>query len=174
MSYGLAEIGPFRRADVLAADRTAGTLVGAQQINPTAESVREEQLLQQSKRIIGECSIPDQKACTIEQVRGRDWRWLYQTVLRLMGAGAILGLIAVVAVIYFVRGTIRIEHGRTGRMMVSFSAFERFVHWLATFCFIILALSGLNITFGKELLLPLIGPRAFATISQLGKLPTTT
>jgi formate dehydrogenase subunit gamma len=146
------------------------TLAGAQQVNPTAESVREEQLLQQNvKRITGECSIPDQKACTLEQLRGRDWRYLYQTVLRLVGAGAILGLIAVVLVIYFVRGTVRIEHGRSGRKMVSFSAFERFVHWLATTCFIILALTGLNITFGKELLLPLIGPDAFAAISRWGK-----
>jgi formate dehydrogenase subunit gamma len=33
-------------------------------------------------------------------------------------------------------------------------------------CFIILALSGLNITFGKELLLPLLSPSAFTSWSQ--------
>ena len=36
-------------------------------------------------------------------------------------------------------------------------------------CFIILALSGLNITFGKQLLLPLIGPEAFTDVSQWAK-----
>ena len=36
-------------------------------------------------------------------------------------------------------------------------------------CFIVLALSGLNITFGKELLTPLIGPEAFASWSQWAK-----
>jgi formate dehydrogenase subunit gamma len=36
-------------------------------------------------------------------------------------------------------------------------------------CFVALALSGLNITFGKDLLLPLIGPEAFATWSQWAK-----
>src|SRR2546423_522140 len=46
----------------------------------------------------------------------------------------------------------------SGRVLVRFSAFERFVHWMTATCFIILALSGLNITFGKELLLPLLGP----------------
>ena len=45
------------------------------------------------------------------------------------------------------------------------------MHWLATFCFIVLALTGLNITFGKELLLPLIGPREFDHhFGSLGKL----
>jgi formate dehydrogenase subunit gamma len=33
-------------------------------------------------------------------------------------------------------------------------------------CFIVLAISGLNITFGKQLLLPLIGPEAFTAFSQ--------
>jgi formate dehydrogenase subunit gamma len=36
-------------------------------------------------------------------------------------------------------------------------------------CFIIQALTGLNITFGKTLLLPLIGPEAFTAVSQWGK-----
>jgi formate dehydrogenase subunit gamma len=36
-------------------------------------------------------------------------------------------------------------------------------------CFVVLALSGLNITFGKELLLPLIGPQAFADWSLWAK-----
>ena len=53
--------------------------------------------------------------------------------------------------------------------MGRFSAFERFVHWMATVCFIILALSGLNITFGKALLLPIIGPEAFTAIVAMGQ-----
>jgi formate dehydrogenase subunit gamma len=36
-------------------------------------------------------------------------------------------------------------------------------------CFIILGLSGLNITFGRSLLLPLVGPEAFSTFSELAK-----
>jgi formate dehydrogenase subunit gamma len=63
---------------------------------------------------------------------------------------------------------IKIEGGRSGRTMCA-SSFERFIHWLTASCFIILALSGLNITFGKPLLLPLLGPEAFATWSELAK-----
>ena len=43
-------------------------------------------------------------------------------------------------------------------MMLRFTAFERFVHWMTATCFVVLAISGLNITFGRPLLLPLIGP----------------
>ena len=41
-------------------------------------------------------------------------------------------------------------------------------------CFIILALSGLNITFGKQLLLPLIGPEAFTDVVAVGRSTPTT
>jgi formate dehydrogenase subunit gamma len=43
------------------------------------------------------------------------------------------------------------------------------VHWMTATCFIILGISGLNITFGKPLLLPLIGPEAFTTWSLWAK-----
>jgi formate dehydrogenase subunit gamma len=47
--------------------------------------------------------------------------------------------------------------------------FERFAHWLTAVSFVVLCLSGLNITFGKRLLLPLIGCDAFSAFSQAGK-----
>ena len=50
-----------------------------------------------------------------------------------------------------------------------FNGFERMVHWMTATCFIVLALSGLNITFGRTLLLPLMGADAFASMSQFGK-----
>ncbi len=47
------------------------------------------------------------------------------------------------------------------------------MHWLTASCFIILALSGLNITFGKPLLLPLLGPETFTTWSEVRNTRTT-
>jgi formate dehydrogenase subunit gamma len=53
--------------------------------------------------------------------------------------------------------------------VVRFKAFERFSHWLTAGSFVILGLTGLNITFGKILLLPLVGPDGFSEISQIAK-----
>ena len=72
-------------------------------------------------------------------------------------------------VFYLWRGMVRIESGRSGRTIVRFNAVERFVHWMTATCFIILAISGLNITFGRPLLLPLMGPEAFTAWSQWAK-----
>ena len=138
-------------------------------VNPTASSVKEDQLFTEMNRISGRCSIPDQKACTIEQPAGRSWREFHQQVLPWVGAIAILGILALLVVFYLMRGMVKIENGRSGRLIVRFNAMERFVHWMTATCFVVLALSGLNITFGKQLLIPLLGPDAFATWSQWAK-----
>ena len=46
----------------------------AQQVNPTASAVKEQQLLQEFNRIQGRVSIPDQRSGVLEQPAGREWR----------------------------------------------------------------------------------------------------
>jgi len=141
----------------------------SQSVNPTKSAVSEEKLLEQSKTIRGLGTIPDTKSYTIEQPAGRDWRHFHEVTLRWLGGIAILGMLAVLVIFYLSRGMVRIEAGRSGRTIVRFNAFERFVHWMTAVCFVILALSGLNITFGRPLLLPLMAPEAFTAFSEWAK-----
>src|SRR6201993_1560984 len=141
----------------------------AEQINPTASSVNERQLLQEMDRIQGRVSIPDQRSSVLIQPAGREWREFRIVALRWIGGVAILGMLAILVIFYLTRGMVRLESGRSGRTIVRFTTFERFVHWMTATCFVILAISGLNITFGRPLLLPLIGHEAFSEWSQWGK-----
>jgi formate dehydrogenase subunit gamma len=141
----------------------------ATSVNPTAQSVKEDQLLNELGTIRGRGSIPDTRSYTIEQPVGRDWRHFHEVTLRWIGATAILGVLALLIIFYLWRGMVRIESGRSGVRIVRFNVFERFAHWMTATCFVILAISGLNITFGKPLLLPLIGPGAFSTWSEFAK-----
>jgi formate dehydrogenase subunit gamma len=138
-------------------------------VNPTASSVKEQQLLQELGRLQGRISIPDEKARVLEQPEGRQWRRFHEGALRWTGAIVILGTIVALVVFYLIRGMVRLETSRTGVKVLRFNAFERFIHWMTATCFIILALSGLNISFGKTLLLPLIGADAFTAWSQFAK-----
>ena len=147
----------------------AAAPASAQQVNPTASSVKEQQLLQELNRIQGRVSIPDQRSGVLEQPAGRDWREFRNVTLRWVGGIAILGMLALLVIFYLSRGMVRLQSGRSGRTVERFSAFERFVHWMTATCFIILAVSGLNITFGRPLLLPLIGFEAFSEWSQWAK-----
>jgi len=138
-------------------------------VNPTADAVNEQQLFKQQQRIQGLISIPDTKESVLIQPAGREWRFFHEVVLRWIGAIAVIGMVALLAVFYLLRGTIRIAAGRSGRKLLRFDVFERAVHWMTAVSFIILGLSGLNITYGKVLLLPLIGATAFSDISVVLK-----
>ena len=78
-------------------------------------------------------------------------------------------MIVFLGLAYLVIGRIRITEGRSGKKILRFKAFERFSHWLTAVSFVVLGLTGLNITFGKILLLPLVGPDTFSDISQVAK-----
>jgi len=139
---------------------------------PTAEAVQEDKLLNALKegdKITGRVSIPDGMAASLIQPAGRDWRDFQRSKLPWIGGIAILGMLAVLVIFLMVRGRIRVHQGFSGRTILRFNSFERFTHWLTATAFIILAISGLNYIFGKRLLLPLIGPEAFATWSQWAK-----
>jgi formate dehydrogenase subunit gamma len=139
---------------------------------PTAESVHEDQLLNALKegdKISGRITIPDVNAANLIQPAGRDWRDFQRSKLPIIGGVIIIGMFAALLIFLMVRGRIRIYHGFSGTRIVRFVSFERFTHWLTASCFIVLALSGLNISFGRALILPLFGPEAFSTLSTYAK-----
>ncbi len=143
--------------------------VSAQQpskVDPSASAVQEQQLLKELNRVQGRITIPDAKEGVLIQPAGREWRHFHEVTLFWIGLISLIGMVALLAIFYFVRGTIRIMRGRSGRTIMRFDALERTVHWMTAASFIVLAFSGLNITFGKSLLLPLIGASAFSALSE--------
>ncbi|MET4716713.1 formate dehydrogenase subunit gamma [Bradyrhizobium japonicum] len=137
--------------------------------NPTASVTNQKTLLEQAPRIQGRIDIPDVKASVLMQPAGRTWDYFHEVLLHWGGAVVIVGMLAVLALAYLIMGRLRIEAGRSGQTIVRFKAFERFAHWLTAVSFVLLGLTGLNITFGKVLLLPLVGPELFSDISQVAK-----
>jgi formate dehydrogenase subunit gamma len=154
----------------------AGTLpVIAQQLapdgapNPTASGVNQQTLLREEPRIAGYIDIPDTRASVLIQPAGRTWDHFHEVTLHWVGAIVIIGMIAVLGGAYLIMGRLRISAGRSGKKVHRFNAFERFSHWLTAVSFVVLGLTGLNITFGKLLLPPVIGADAFSSLSQAAK-----
>jgi formate dehydrogenase subunit gamma len=137
--------------------------------NPTASVTSERDLLKQAPRAEGRIDIPDTKAGVLIQPAGRTWDYFHEVLLHWGGAILILGTIVLLGAAYLIIGRVPIAEGRSGWKVLRFKALERFSHWLTAVSFVILGLTGLNITFGKIVLLPLIGPDAFAEISEMAK-----
>jgi len=137
--------------------------------NPTASGVNQQTLLREEPRITGYIDIPDTRASVLIQPVGRMWDHFHEVTLHWFGASVVIGMIAVLGGACLIVGRLRISAGRSGKMVHRFNAFERFSHWLTAVSFVALGLTGLNITFGKILLLPVIGPDAFSRLSQAAK-----
>lgn len=105
------------------------------------------------------------------QTRGMDWLRFRSENFATYSAWGIVGMIALLALFFAVRGRIRIGHGGpSGEKISRFKFVERLGHWLLASSFIILALTGLNLVFGREVIIPLLGKEAFATLTVYGKL----
>jgi formate dehydrogenase subunit gamma len=137
--------------------------------NPTASVTNERTLLKQAPRVEGRIDIPDKKAGVLIQPAGRTWEYFHEVLLHWGSAIVIVGTIVLLGLAYLIIGRIRIAAGRSGQKILRFKAFERFSHWLTAVSFVVLGLTGLNITFGKILLLPVIGPDAFSSVSEAAK-----
>ncbi|WP_084536500.1 formate dehydrogenase subunit gamma [Azospirillum halopraeferens] len=118
----------------------------------------------------GNVSAGGPVAGVLIQSDGELWRSLRNGPVADYGALALAGVLGVLVLFFLLRGRIRIDGAKTGRTIERFNTLERASHWLTAGSFVVLALTGLNILYGRHTLLPLIGPEAFAQITMLGKL----
>ena len=164
-------------AIVAVAAAVAGSLTASAQTTPPA--FNEKELLEYLKKCPagqvcqGRVTIPDQKSGTLVQDQGRSWEARMEGPVKRWGGWFLIAVVVLLALFYVMRGRVRVDSGLSGQKIQRFDGFERFVHWLTATSFIVLGLTGLNIRFGRSVLLPLLGGDSFAspfaTISQLGK-----
>ncbi|MDI3334869.1 formate dehydrogenase subunit gamma [Defluviimonas aestuarii] len=108
-------------------------------------------------------------AGVIIQDGGMEWLQFREGPLAHYGGYALLGMIAVLVLFYLIRGKIRIDGGPSGQTILRFNAVERFGHWLMAGSFIVLAVTGLVMIFGRLALIPLLGKEVYAPIANVGK-----
>ena len=118
----------------------------------------------------GKVSFTDKQKGVAIQSEGDNWRAVRNGPLSVYGGWLLLATIVILAVFFAVRGRIRVDAGLSGRTIERFNTLERFTHWLTASSFIVLALTGLNVLYGKYVLMPIIGQNAFAALTYWGKL----
>ena len=119
--------------------------------------------------VVGLVSIPDKQAGQLIQSGGVGWVDYRNVSVRTWGAWGLAGMLALLVVFFIVRGRIRIDSGPSSRTVERFNFLERFAHWLTAGSFIILSLTGLNMLYGRQVLLPVMGLDAFAGLTNAGK-----
>ena len=103
------------------------------------------------------------------QSEGEVWRQIRNGPITIYGGWLVVAFLAALAAFYAVKGQIKLHEKPSGRLIERFNAWERIVHWTTAISFIILAISGIVMLFGKHILLPLFGYTLFSWLSILSK-----
>lgn len=102
------------------------------------------------------------------QPEGQTWRAARVPLATIGGALIALALLGLMG-FYLWRGPIDLPGKPAGRSIERFTPVKRAAHWAMAITFVVLALTGLVITFGKSVLLPLIGYTLFSWLATVGK-----
>jgi len=100
---------------------------------------------------------------------GEEWRNFRANLLVPGGAVLLLGTLALILLFYLYRGRIKIEGGRSGKLVPRFSVNQRVAHWFAASQFVILGVTGLVLLYGRYVLIPLLGPEGFSATAAACK-----
>ena len=117
----------------------------------------------------GNTQMKNELAAVMIQSEGDNWRSVRNGPISVYGAAGVIGIIVLLAAFYSWRGRIMIDAGPSGKTIERFGSLDRFSHWLMAGSFVVLALTGLNLLYGRYVLLPVIGPEAFSAITTAGK-----
>ncbi len=92
---------------------------------------------------------------------GEVWRQVRNQWIIPYGGALLLIILGAIGVFYWRTGTIGLHGAPTGRQIERFTPFERAAHAANAMAFVVLALSGIVMAFGKFFILPVIGTTLF-------------
>lgn len=105
---------------------------------------------------------------TLIQNGGQNWRQYRNGPVSTYGPWVLAVSLLAIALFHIVsRGGVPLAEERSGRTVQRWSLFERCLHWFTAVLFIILAITGLSMLFGRAVLIPVLGSEGFAAWAQL-------
>ena len=106
---------------------------------------------------------------SVRSTAGEAWRNYRNGPVTVYGGWLLVIIGLFLAAFYVIKGPLKLHEKPSGRMIERFTAVERAAHWTMAISFVVLALSGLVMLFGKHVLLPVIGYTLFAWLAALAK-----
>jgi formate dehydrogenase subunit gamma len=113
-------------------------------------------------------TVTGRETNVLVQPQGQTWRAAHATLISVGGALFALAVVGL-AVFYMFRGPLTVESKRGDRLIERFSPADRYSHWLLAIVWVTLAITGLILSLGKAVLLPLIGFTLFSWLATVAK-----
>jgi formate dehydrogenase subunit gamma len=117
----------------------------------------------------GYSAIPGHAADVLIQNGGENWRELRNGPVATIGPWVLAGTLALIAAFHLGVGPRRPEQPLSGDRMPRWSVGERIMHWYTAILFIVMAVTGLSLLFGRAVLIPVFGLNGFAAYAAVAK-----
>ena len=100
---------------------------------------------------------------------GEAWRQVRNNWIIPYGGSLLLIAALAIALFYYGKGTMTLHGAETGRKIERFTPLERSAHWTNAIAFVLLAVSGVVMAFGKFFIQPIIGNALFGWLTYVLK-----
>ena len=120
------------------------------------------------KGVEGSTVVRGQETNELIQAGGQDWREIRNELISTYGLWWLAVILVALSLFYIVMGQVRLEQP-AGIKILRWTLFERILHWFVGTLFIILALSGISLLWGRPVLIPLLGKENFSAYAEVAK-----
>lgn len=103
------------------------------------------------------------------QSGGETWRQVRNGPVTLIFGVALILVPILIWLFYRRAGPMKLQGKPSGRMIERFSRWERIVHWSTAVSFVVMAITGILMLFGKHFLLPVVGYTGFSWFAAFSK-----
>ncbi len=117
----------------------------------------------------GYTAVSGAEANVLIQNGGQNWRNLRNGPISRYGGWLLAATVLMLGVFFMLFGTNKIEGGRMGVTVERWPMLDRVVHWYVAILFIVLALTGLSLFYGRTVLIPVLGKDVFATYASFAR-----
>lgn len=118
----------------------------------------------------GRTQAQNNEAGQLINVQGEEWRMLRNRWVTPAGAYALGGTFGLLLIFYILVGQKKLDQPRSGQLIERWKRLDRANHWTVAILFIILAVTGLSILYGKFFLKDMFGDSLWAGYMQLCKI----
>lgn len=110
----------------------------------------------------GETTAQGQERGVLIQNGGENWRRIRNGLVAGIGPWVLAAVFLMIALFFLIKGQDKLEEPPSGEMLDRWSSAERWLHWVTALLFIVMAITGLSMLFGRAVLIPVFGHRAFS------------
>ena len=101
---------------------------------------------------------------------GENWRNLRNGPVAGLTPWLMAIMLVAIGLFHTIHGRNRLDQPLSGRKVLRWRAWERGLHWFTAISFILMAITGLSLLFGRAVLIPLMGHAGFAVWADLSML----